>query len=95
MEQLANSNLISPAKINSADLQVSVSQGPHWADNVSGMQNDGHLDNSDPIDQANQLPPSHWSVMESIERDDTPMHDAGLINQTGAGSSSSGHERPS
>ena len=108
MEQLANNNSISSQKIDSAAAQASISQGRHPTDNSSHTHDGGQLNGSGPIDQANSSPPSNSSVMESIERDatpfeggptpinrdDTPMPDAGLINQTGAGPSSSGHERP-
>ena len=94
MEELANNGRMPPGMFNSAAAQVSISQGPHPTDNSSHTHDGGQLDGSGPIDQANSSPPSNSSVVKSIERDDTPMHDAGSVDQTGAGSSSSGHERP-
>ncbi|KAK9846701.1 hypothetical protein MYU51_001387 [Penicillium brevicompactum] len=88
MEQLANDNLISSQKIDSAAAQASISQGRHPTHNSSDAHDGGQLGDSGPIGQANSSPPPSGSVVESIERDDTPMHDAGT------GSSSSGHERP-
>ncbi|KAK4983861.1 hypothetical protein LTR66_008678, partial [Elasticomyces elasticus] len=94
MEQLANDNLISSQKIDSAAAQASISQGRHPTHNSSDAHDGGQLSDSDPIGQANSSPPLNSSVMNSIERDDTPMLDAGSVDQTGAGSRSSGHERP-
>ncbi|CAG7946030.1 unnamed protein product [Penicillium olsonii] len=94
MEQLANDNLISSQKIDSAAAQASISQGRHPTHNSSDAHDGGQLSDSDPIGQANSSPPLNSSVMNSIERDDTPMLDAGSVDQTGAGSHSSGHERP-
>lgn len=68
--------------------QASISQGRHPPDNPADTYDGGQLDDNGPIDQANSSPPSDSSVVKSIERDDTPMHDAGT------GSRSSGHERP-
>ncbi|KAJ5348564.1 uncharacterized protein N7506_001895 [Penicillium brevicompactum] len=93
MEQLANDNLISSQMIQSAAAQASISQRRHPTHNSSDAHG-GQLSDSDPIGQANSSPPLNSSVMNSIERDDTPMLDAGSVDQTRAGSRSSGHERP-
>ncbi|KAJ5348534.1 uncharacterized protein N7506_001787 [Penicillium brevicompactum] len=94
MKQLASDNLISSQKIQSAVAQASISQGRHPTHNSSDAHDGGQLSDSDPIGQANYSPPLNSSVMNSIERDDTPMLDAGSVDQTGTVSSSSGHERP-
>ncbi|KAJ5337424.1 uncharacterized protein N7506_005446 [Penicillium brevicompactum] len=77
-----------PGLMERVAAQASISQGRHSPDNPSDTYDGGQLDDNGPIDQANSSPPSDSSVVKSIERDDTPMHDAGT------GSSSSGHERP-
>lgn len=94
MEERANNGLIVPGVMERAAAQASISQGPRPTDNSSHTHHGGQLDGSGPIDQANSSPPSNSSVVESVERDDTPMHDAGSVDQTGAGSRPSGHERP-
>ncbi|KGO67532.1 hypothetical protein PITC_094570 [Penicillium italicum] len=94
MELLANDNLISLQKIDSAAAQESTSQGRHSTHNSSDAHDGGQLSDSDPIGQANSSPPLNSSVMNSIERDDTPMLDAGSVYQTRARSRSSGHKRP-
>jgi hypothetical protein len=88
MEEQANNGLMHPGKVNWAAEQATVSQGRHPTDNPSHTHDGGQLDDNSPIDQANSSPPSDSSVVKSIERDDTPMHDAGT------GSSLSDHERP-
>lgn len=94
MEERANNGLIVPGVMELAAAQASISQGPRPTDNSSHTHDGGQLDGSSQIDQANSAPPSNSSVVESVERDDTPMHDAGSVDQTGAGSRPSGHERP-
>ncbi|KAI1828798.1 hypothetical protein DTO027I6_10178 [Penicillium roqueforti] len=102
LEEGANKSSISSTKIASAAAQASVLQGRHPADDSSEAHDDGQFNNSVPIDPARFSPPSDGSVIQSIERDatpidthDTPMHDVGLANQAEAGSSSSGHQHPS
>ncbi|KAJ9480470.1 hypothetical protein VN97_g13100 [Penicillium thymicola] len=77
MEERANNGLIVPGVMERAAAQASISQGPRPTDNSSHTHHGGQLDGSGPIDQANSSPPSNSSVVESVERDDTPMHDAG------------------
>ena len=95
MEELAKRNSMSSAKAKSAAEQVNLSEGPRPTDNSSDIHDSDQPSNIGPIDQANSSLPSHSSVVESIERDDTPMHDAGSVHQAGEGSSSNIHERPS
>lgn len=94
MEQLANDNSISSKKIDSAAAQASIWQGRHPTGNSSYTHDGGQPNDGGSIDQANSSPPSNSSVVESIERGDTPMHDASSGNQTRAGLSSSGHQLP-
>ncbi|KAJ5033177.1 hypothetical protein NUH16_003093 [Penicillium rubens] len=86
--------LLPPGFMERVAAQAKVSEGRHPTDNSSDTHDGGQLDGSGPIDQDNSSPPSNSSVVKSIERDDSPMDDAGSVDQTGAGSSSSGHERP-
>ncbi|OGE46546.1 hypothetical protein PENARI_c197G07871 [Penicillium arizonense] len=95
MQELAERNAISSAKIKSAAEQVDLSEGPRPADKPSEIHDSDQPNNIDPADQANAPLPSHSSVVQSIERDDTPMHDAGSVHQAAEGSSSNINERSS
>ncbi|CDM38405.1 hypothetical protein DTO013E5_9722 [Penicillium roqueforti] len=101
LEEGANNNTISPQKVASGAVQKSVPQGHHPTDGSSEAYDYAPSD-SDPTDTARLSPPSNDSVIQSIERDatpsdrdDTPMPDTGLANQTETGSSLSGHQHPS
>jgi hypothetical protein len=93
MQERAENGLMPPALAKRAADQANVLEGPSPKDNSSDTKYDALLNDDGAIDQPNypQLP--HSPVVDSIERDDTPMHDAGPSHQTGAGSSSGGHER--
>ncbi|CAG8196236.1 unnamed protein product [Penicillium nalgiovense] len=102
LEEGANNNSISSTKASSAAAQASVSPGRHPADDSPGAHDGGQFNRSGPTDPASYSLPSDGSVIQSIERDatpidthDTPMHDVGLANQAEAGSSSSGHQHRS
>ncbi|KAJ5337530.1 uncharacterized protein N7506_005552 [Penicillium brevicompactum] len=88
MVELAEGGRLPRGLMESADAQASFSQKPLPTDNSSHTHDGGQLDDNGLIDQANSPQPPPSPVVESIEIDDTPMHDAGT------GSSSSGHERP-
>ena len=101
LEEGANRNSISSQKVASGAAQASFSQGRHPTDGSSEAYDYARPSDSGPTDTARLSPPSDDSVIQSIERDatpidrdDTPMPDAGLTNQTEAGSSLSGHRHP-
>ncbi|CAG7970460.1 unnamed protein product [Penicillium salamii] len=88
MVELAEGVRLLRGLMESADAQASFSQGPLPTDNSSHTHDGGQLDDNGLIDQANSPQPPPSPVVESIEIDDTPMHDAGTRP------SSSRHERP-
>ncbi|KAF3002271.1 hypothetical protein E8E15_000827 [Penicillium rubens] len=87
MEERANNGLIVPGVMELAAAQASISQGPRPTDNSSDTNHGGQLNEDGLIEQDD-------SPLPSIERDDTPMHDSGSVDQNEAGSISSGHEHP-
>ncbi|KAJ5481390.1 hypothetical protein N7475_000312 [Penicillium sp. IBT 31633x] len=93
MQERAENGLMPPALAKRAADQANVLEGPPPKNNSSDTNYGAVLNDDGAIDQANSPQPPHSPVVDSIERDDTPMHDAGPAHQAGAGSSSGGHER--
>lgn len=79
---------LTPGFMERVAAQTSISQGRHSLDNPADTYDRGQLDDNGLIDQANSLLPLDSLVVKSIERDNTPMYDAGT------GSRSNGHECP-
>jgi hypothetical protein len=67
MEQLANDNLISSKKIDSAAAQATIWQERHPTGNSSYTHDGGEPYDGGSIDQANSSPPSNSSVVEYFD----------------------------
>lgn len=95
LDELAKKDSISSAKIQRAAGQADVRDKRRSTDKPPELHDGGQPNHVGSIDQGSSSMPLHNSVIESIERDDTPMPEAGPLNQAGEGSSSNVHERPS
>ena len=87
MVELAERGQLPLGLVESVAAQASVSERRHPRDNSSDTNHGGQLNEDGLIEQDD-------SPLPSIEKDDTPMHDVGSVDQTGQELRSSGHERP-